>query len=31
LAAYLSSWKDTFGFDGKGVWGLHDQFTETES
>jgi hypothetical protein len=26
LAAYLSGWKDVFGFDGKGTWGLRDQF-----
>ena len=26
LAAYLSGWKEIFAFDGKGVWGLPEQF-----
>lgn len=30
LAAYLSGWKDTFAFDGKGTWGLPDQFEDAE-
>jgi hypothetical protein len=31
LAAYLSGWKDSFAFDGKGIWGLPDQFADDEA